>query len=233
MSFLKKLLIKEEFLEKETPVKEVKKESNSTLKFPSSNTTTISKTPENHILPKGELLTQSCEQHMDKLLDVYQKAFDKLNKDGYDFYEYMDGVFTVDETGSNPMAHTMQFKMAKNTNPSVTKDSLLTDAEYYKTEINKTCDGYVINGNNKKQELLNQKTEENNSLTNELSMLQQQAESIKIQIEDKQNKLSKIDDKYLPQLNEVDCKLIANEAAKNKIISTIDLIKTGIETNIK
>ncbi len=236
-SLLKKLFLKEEFLEKETttPTQEKKE----TVKFPLTNSNnmvfnnTTTKTPETHILPNNTPLTQACEQHMDKLIDVYQKAFDNLNMDGYDFYEFMDGILTADETGKNPLAYTMQYSMISKMDKTLTKEKLAGQADYYEVELKKAYDKFVLDGKTKKEKLLNDKVTENSTLTSDLDLLNQQLESLKIQILDKQTKLSNIDNKYLPQLNEVDCKLIANDAAKDKIISTIELIKNGILTNIK
>lgn len=236
MSILKKLFLKEEEL-----VTEKKEATKETMKFPSSdspqNNTVFNnnavKTPENHVLPKDTQLTQACEQHMGKLLDVYQKAFDNLNMQGYDFYEFLDAIISADETGKNPLAYTMAFSMATKMDKSITKDSLSKQADYYITEINKAHMKFVADGNTKKTELIGQKDNESKSLSSDLDMLNQQLESIKIQIDDKKNKLSKMDDKYQPQINEVDCKLIANDAAKDKIVSVIQTVKNGVETNIK
>lgn len=235
MSFLKKLLLAD-YQEPVTNTQEVKKEKE-TIKFPSNttntfNTTTV-KTPESHVMPNNAPVTQACEQHMGKLLDVYQSVLDKANMDGYDFFEFMGGILEADETGKNPLAYTMGFSMATKMSKSVTKDSLLQQADYYETEINKAHSGYVTNGNTKKQELLNQKENENQTLISDLNNLNEQLEAIKVQIADKQNKLNNIENKYSPQINEVECKLIANDAAKDKIISTIELVKNGIQTNIK
>lgn len=232
---LKKLLFVDEG---ETITTQETKKERETIKFPSTNTTnafnsTTVKTPENHILPNNAPVTQACEQHMGKLLDVYQTVLDKANMDGYDFFEFMGGILEADETGKNPLAYTMGFSMANKMDKSLTKEKLLQQSDYYETEITKAHSGYVTNGNSKKQELLSQKENENQTLTSDLNSLNEQAEAIKIQIADKQNKLSKIDEKYSPQINEVECKLIANDAAKDKIISTIELVKNGIQTNIR
>ena len=61
----------------------------------------------------------------------------------------------------------------------------------------------------------------------------QQFEAIQIQIKDKENKLSMIDNKYQPKISEYESKLLANDFAKNKIVSTIETVKQGINQNIK
>ncbi len=67
---------------------------------------------------------------------------------------------------------------------------------------------------------------ENESLVGELSLLRQQLEAIQTQIADRENKLSVIDVKYAPMMVEVDSKLSANDMAKNKIVQSIEQVKS-------
>jgi hypothetical protein len=91
----------------------------------------------------------------------------------------------------------------------------------------------VAKGNAKKEELVNQKTNENQNLINELNSLQQQLEAINIQISDRKNKLNAIDGKYAPLISETESKIAANDIAKNQLIESIELVKTGIINNLK
>ena len=91
----------------------------------------------------------------------------------------------------------------------------------------------VANGNAKKQEIINQKETENQSLTAELQALQQQLININMQIQTKQNLLSDVNNKYQPKISEIDFKLQANDVAKDKIVSSINKVKNGINNNLK
>jgi len=66
-----------------------------------------------------------------------------------------------------------------------------------------------------------------------LSMMEQQMEALRTQIQDRQNKLNAIDSKYGPMINEIDSKISANEAAKTQITNSIQQVKNGIINNIK
>ena len=42
----------------------------------------------------------------------------------------------------------------------------------------------------------------------------------------------RIDNKYANELTEVDCKLMANDVAKDKILSSINAVKQGLTNNL-
>jgi hypothetical protein len=127
----------------------------------------------------------------------------------------------------------MAFGMGTAMDKTITKDKLLMQSDFYITEINKVYNDYVVKGNGKRQEVINQKNHENESLLGELNLMRQQLEQLQIQISDRENKLSVIDSKYGPILNEVDSKIAANDLAKQKIVGSIEQVKNGIINNLK
>jgi hypothetical protein len=166
-----------------------------------------------------------------KFFDAYENAFEKLNQDGYDFFEFFQTVMHGDI--NNNQTYVMAFGMGKAMDKNLTKEKLLSQSDYYINELMSLYNKNVAEGNQKKQDLINKKTSENQNLTSELSSLKQQLEGIQIQIQDREKKLSLIDSKYEPQITERDSKLMANDYAKNKIISTIETVKQGINNNLK
>ena len=203
------------------PSKEVKfpDEVTSSNSFPSSNST-FTPTPSG---VSQELLV--------KFTDMYQKGFDSLNQAGYDFYEYFKAVMKggVD----NPAIYDMALGMAAAMDSSVTKEKLLSTADFYMSEILKVYQNQVNSANAKKTALASQRDLENQSLTSELGSLEQQLATIQMQIQDRKTKLSLIGDKYQPQVVDLDAKLMANDFAKNKIVTDIQKVKDGINNNIK
>ena len=69
-------------------------------------------------------------------------------------------------------------------------------------------------------------------MSSELDGLKMQMEAISNQIVSKQSSLSEIDNKYANELTEVDCKLMANDVAKDKILSSINAVKQGLTNNL-
>jgi septal ring factor EnvC (AmiA/AmiB activator) len=127
----------------------------------------------------------------------------------------------------------MALSMGKAMDGNVSKESLLSQSQYYFDEIMKVHKSYVDNGTTKKNQLLSTKENERSQLSSELDGLKMQMEAISNQIVSKQSSLSEIDNKYANELTEVDCKLMANDVAKDKILSSINAVKQGLTNNLK
>jgi hypothetical protein len=171
-------------------------------------------------------------QHLDAVVEMYEKGFDGLNQDGYDFYEFFKAIMNSGGE-NNPQMYQMAMTMGMAMDKTMTKTKLISQADFYINEINKVYNHYVSSGNSKKQELVNQKNQENQSLSAELTNLRQQLEALTNQIKSKEGQLSMIDNKYQPTINEIDSKLRANDSAKDKILSAITTVKNGINNNLK
>ena len=187
-------------------------------------------TPGMGIMGEGTSAPLSCEPHIDAVVSLYEKGFDALNQDGYDFYEYYKAV--LEAGADNPAIYKMALTMAKAMDPNVSKTSLVKQSEFYLTKIIDTYKEYVKIGNQKKLDIENQKSAEESSLQTELQgvqsqlkQLQQKENSLKIQI-------GAIDNKYATQIHEISCKLEANDTAKREIFESINKVKRGINANL-
>ncbi len=172
-----------------------------------------------------------CQPHIDSVMKMYEQGFEGLNMTGYDFFEYYQSIISAGI--DNPQIYNMALMMAKGIDKTVSKESLLSQSDFYITEINKVYKTYVDKGQTKRNEVTNQKENENKNLVAELDNLKMQLESIKNQIQSKESLLSQIDSKYSTQLTEIDCKLMANDHAKDVILGSITKVKNGIINNLK
>lgn len=172
----------------------------------------------------------ACGPHMDKIMGLYEQGFDSLNMDGYDFYEYFQAVV---QTGvNNPAMYAMALTMAQSMDKSVTKESLLSQSQFYIDEINKVYNGYVENGDAKRKSLLAAKSNDETMLTTELSGINNEIARLTQLKITKEAELTTIDGKYSPDITDVECKSMANDMAKEKIIATINTVVDGINKNI-
>lgn len=215
-----------------TPSIEQTPQSNTT-KFPTSDSTSQ---PSSFSFPTTPTPTQTfipsvSQEHLNNALEVYEKGFDSLNQPGYDFYEFFQAVMNAGV--DNPQIYQMAFMMGSGMDKTITKEKLVEQSNFYVAEINKVYNEYVSKGNTKKQETIDQKTSENQSLVGELDLMRQQMEALKTQIADREMKLQAIDGKYGPKLQEIEGKLAANDMAKNKIVQSIEQVKNGIVFNLK
>jgi hypothetical protein len=222
--------------EESAPAPSVEQTQSQTTKFPTAETpsqassfsfpTTPAPSPIPTYVPVG--VTQ---EHLNNALEVYEKGFDSLNQPGYDFYEFFQAVMNAG--ADNPQIYQMAFMMGTGMDKTITKDKLVEQSNFYIAEITKVYNEYVAKGNAKKQETIDLKTNENQSLVGELDLMRQQMEALKTQIADREMKLQAIDGKYGPKLQEIEGKLAANDMAKNKVIQSIEQVKNGIVINLK
>lgn len=170
------------------------------------------------------------DEQVDKAYGIYQRGFDSLNTEGYDFYEYYTMVAAggMENTAIYPMA----FAMGKSVSPSITKDALTSKADYYMDEINKVYQNFSAQGSSKIDEISTKKNNENQNLVHELESIKTQMESLLVQQASCERKLGEIDSKYAGQLNDVQTMIKANSIAKDKIIGQIQTVKNGITNNV-
>jgi hypothetical protein len=172
-----------------------------------------------------------CQPHMEKIIQMYEAGFDGLNMDGYDFFEYYKAVLSAG--ADNPAVYPMAFTMAQSMDKKITRDLLITQSDFYVQEISKVHTKYVGGGNDKKNELLGRKENEREQLGTEVQNLRMQIEALTNQLNNAQNNLVQIDNKYANDLTEVECKLMANDVAKNNLLASIDKVKQGLINNVK
>lgn len=172
-----------------------------------------------------------CKPHMEKIIQMYETGFDGLNMEGYDFFEFYKAILSAG--ADNPTVYSMAFNMAQSMDKKITKDSLISQSDFYIQEISKVHTKYVDGGNGKKNELLSRKERERDQLNTEVQNLKIQIEELMNQMNNSQNSLAQIDNKYADDLTEVDCKLMANDVAKNNLLASIDKVKQGLINNVK
>lgn len=168
----------------------------------------------------------SLNPFLGEVLEVYQKGFEGLNTEGFDFFEMYKSVNAVGVT--NPQSYQMAFTMGKTINPNLTKEFLLDKAKYYSIEIEKVYEKYNITGNSKKSDLNLKINKDKNSLSNEIIDLEAQIVQLQKQLESKRIELSRIDNDNAQEFSELQLKIEANNMARQKIQDSINLVVTGI-----
>jgi hypothetical protein len=168
----------------------------------------------------------STNPFLGEVLDVYQKGFEGLNVEGFDFFEMYKSVNAVGVT--NPQSYQMAFTMGKTINSSLTKDFLLDKGKFYLTEIEKVYEKYNITGNAKKSDLNAKISQEKKNLSSSISDLESQILNLQKELESKKRELNKIDSDNAAQFSDLQLKIEANNMAKHKIQDSINLVITGI-----
>ncbi len=171
-----------------------------------------------------------CSMYMDQVLKMYEQGFESLNKPGIDFFEYFQSV--TNAGSDNSLAYSMALNMLKTIDKSVDKDSLLSHSQFYVDEISKVHNNYKRTGEDKIQQVTTEMEVEEKDLKTSIQILLQQMESIKQQVSMKESELSSIHGKYYPKIEEIKCKLEANNQAREKILGSILKVIEGIKTNL-
>lgn len=194
-----------------------------TIKFPDAKAVAVEE-------PVTTIGATNCEPHMEAVMELYEKGFEGLNQPGVEFFEYFKSV--VGAGIDTPAAYTMALNMLKGMDASMSKESLLSQAQFYVDEINKVWAGYDTSGKNKKQEIEDNRDIETERIKSDLQLMEQQLETLKNQIESATIALNSQSNKYAPEIDEIACKMAANDLAKNKILGTIKKVIAGINANL-
>lgn len=224
--------LKDLFIVNENSKKEPKVETTPkfTTKFPSGNNIVEPVVPVNTITEVTPV-DINCDPHIDTVIELYEKGFANLNLPGYDYYEFLQAVTAggID----NPHAYQMAYTMGQSMDSSITKEKLIEQSQHYLSEIDKVYNQYVQNGQTKRNEVSTQKSAESTQLSEEISELNNKIATLQESLAIKQTQLAQIDAKYDPILSDLDCKILANDTAKNKLVETITKVTNRINSNIK
>lgn len=215
---------KDSFNWKSLFINEEEQNQNKNVETNSASFPQINKFPDSDTNPNPT--NTSSNVFLPEILEVYQKGFEGLNSQGFDFFEMYKSVNAVGVT--NPQSYQMAFTMGKTINPDLTKEFLLDKAKYYLSEIEKVYEKYNITGNAKKSDLNLKINEDKKKLTKEITNLETQIITLQKELETKKIELSKVDSDNAQEFSELQLKIEANNAAKQKIQESINIVVTGI-----
>lgn len=182
--------------------------------------------------PVQKSVKSKTNPHVDDTINMYDKGFAQMNKDGIDFYEFYVNITTTGNI-DNPALYQMAFNMHQTMNPAFTKESVLADAESYMTKIEEAYSSMKSKGNEKKNSLLGEKTTERSALEGEIDSLESKIRELTAQLNVKKLELGTIDTKYANALEDVSLKLEAHDIAKDNLIGNIQKVVRNINQTIK
>ncbi len=167
---------------------------------------------------------------LNSIIEMYESGFDSLNQPGYDFYEFFKAIKAVGSNDAN--VYKMALSMAQSVDSKVSKTTLLTQAGFYITEIDKVHKHYQEKGNAKKNDVQQQVKTNKENLSTEISNLEKQILEIQTKASNLKNELQNLDSSLLSEVSDIDQKISANDMAKTKILDTIQSVIDGIKNNL-
>lgn len=210
------------------------KQKQPTTSFPSSSAGPAIKFPDAEVVeaPKPVPMVGSthCGPQMDAVMKLYEDGFESLNQPGIEFFEYFKSV--VGGGVNIPGSYKMALNMLNGMGAGLTKDKLINQSQFYLTEIDKVHQSYSAKGIAKKAATEAERNNESEQLNADIALLRQQVEGLQNQIQTKSLELSGIDSRYNPILEEIGCKLEANNSARDTIAASIKKVVEGINANL-
>lgn len=208
--------------------KSEKPDSSTPQSPPASNTPVETHFPTT--TPPANIPVNSSNPFISDVLSVYEKGFEGLNNEGFDFFELYKSVMAVGPT--NPQSYQMAFAMGKTLRPEISKEFLLDKSKYYISEIEKVFQNYDVIGSSKQSELNSSITNKKENLNKEIGNLQQQIATLQNTLQAKTAELSQIDSDNKQQFLEIQQKIEANAIAKQKILESINTVISGINQHL-
>ena len=187
---------------------------------------TDNKFPETNTITNSVPNSNSNNPLLNEILEVYNKGFEGLNSEGFDFFEMYKSVMAVGPT--NPQSYQMAFTMGKTIKSDLSKEFLLEKSKFYISEIEKVYSKYDATGNSKKIDLSDTISTQKNNLTKYISDLETQIAKLQSELETKKAELARIDFDNKEMFTQIQLKIEANNLAKHKILESINTVVTGI-----
>ncbi len=170
--------------------------------------------------------TSGNNPFIEEIVEVYERGFNSLNLENFDFFEMYKSVMAVGV--SNPQSYTMAFAMGKSIKSDLTKEFLLDKSKFYLAEIEKVYDKFNTAGNAKKYDLDIALTRDKANLSKEVSDLEDKIQELQKEHAAKKQMLIEMDAGSTNLYSEIQQKIEANSFAKQKLTESIQQVVAGI-----
>ena len=157
--------------------------------------------------------------------DAAKKAYqliESINQAGVDFFEVWNAV--EENGGAQPGVLKQAFNTLKYADKTLTREKFLSSGNYYKNELQKALDGDIRKKNEEKTAIENKIEATGQSLSNEISALEQKIKDLQKTIADKQSELSSLNTHWQPKLQEIDQKMQTGRHAIEGVLSKIQAL---------
>jgi uncharacterized small protein (DUF1192 family) len=213
------------FLNDETTLNNSEK-GTTQIPIPATSAKLDTKFPETNTITNSVPVGSSNNPFINEILEVYNRGFEGLNHEGFDFFELYKSVMAVGPT--NPQSYQMAFTMGKTIKSDLSKELLIEKSKFYITEIEKVYAKYDATGNSKNKDLNNTITTQKSNLSKNIADLESQIAKLQSELESRKAELAKIDHENAALFTEIQLKIEANNIAKQKILESINTVVTGI-----
>lgn len=161
-----------------------------------------------------------------KVLEILER----INEPGLDFFEVWNAAAEMGSVNAGSIK--AAFTSLKYVDKTLDKDKLVRTGENYAAELQKVIDKESNQKQLQKESIEQNQVAEKASLTAEIQRLEQNMEELRERLGARQKELKEINNKYEPQLKDIDAKIAIGKTAVAEVITDIKNALNIIQTNI-
>lgn len=161
-----------------------------------------------------------------KVLEILER----INEPGLDFFEVWNAAAEMGSVNAGSIK--AAFTSLKYVDKTLDKDKLVRTGESYAAELQKVIDKESNQKQLQKESIEQNQVAEKASLTAEIQRLEQNMEELRERLSARQKELKEINNKYEPQLKDIDAKIAVGKTAVAEVITDIKNALNIIQTNI-
>jgi hypothetical protein len=174
--------------------------------------------------------------------EMAQKMYDfleKINEPGVDFLEFWNGVEAMKGGITSDNIHNAFVAIKMMSGGSVSKDSLIRTGNEYVAKLTQAIESDIAGREKQKVSLQNQLNTEKLTLETEISDLEREVAALedqikqkRINIDQKRANAGQITEKYLPQMQDIDLRIVSGKTALSMVIQEMKQFISQIQTII-
>lgn len=168
----------------------------------------------------------NCDVEVKQVVEQYEAHLEKVNLDGYDFYEFYKSVMSIGI--DNVSAYPIIFKTAQTIYSDLTAQKITETGQYYIQEITKAFVEFDTLCSEKLQKLEEQKASEKEFAQLKLNEINSKIQTLQAEYNETINELNSVDSKYIVETERVKCLSFANNTVKGNLEQTINKVISNI-----
>ncbi len=173
-----------------------------------------------------------------EVLQVHEKGLESTNLPGYDFYEFYQAISATGH--ATPQVYTLTYRIAKTLYKTITSEKLVENAAFYLHKLEEVHCHYATHGQGKLTSLGEEKQAARADLaaqisgaTERIAQLEAELARLRLDVAEKQDRLSTLDAVYAPRKSTIREKLGANAQTYRISTDKLTAVREGIHQYIR
>jgi hypothetical protein len=193
------------------------------------------KIPTNIIIPTVNVVKQEITENVvvdnttvnledEKVLKTFEEYFEKINKPGYDFFEFYKAVNQFEDVNSYKTA----FSVVSSFDSTISKDNLLKDHEYYINNVNLTVEQLKEQSSSRISQLVEEKDTKTKEINDKIDDCYKKLVSLQNEYDLLVKSKPDLLNKYDTEITQVENRMKSVYYYQNKFLSSFNKVKNNI-----